>query len=137
MGAPGDKDNLVLIIDDDDGVRELLLFLVRKEGYRADAAYDGEDGLKKAERLSPDLIILDLMLPRHGGFELLRQLQGSELSKIPIIVITGRYTDRATADMICQESNVVEFLEKPIKQNALAATLRRILGSGSPAPEFS
>jgi DNA-binding response OmpR family regulator len=135
--TPEEKGKLVLVIDDDDGVRELLLFLAKKEGFRVEGAVDGEDGHQKAERLRPDLIILDLMLPRYGGFELLRQLQGSDLSKVPIIVITGRYTDRATADMIRQESNVVEFMEKPVKQNVLSAALQRLLnpsGSASEAP---
>jgi DNA-binding response OmpR family regulator len=137
MTPPEEKSKLVLIIDDDDGVRELLLFLVKKEGFRAEGAIDGEDGHQKAERLRPDLIILDLMLPRYGGFELLRQFQGTELSKVPIIVITGRYTDRATADMIRQESNVVDFLEKPVKQNVLTAALRRLLDASGAAPETS
>ena len=69
MTPPEDKGKLVLVIDDDDGVRELLLFLARKEGFQAEGAFDGEDGHQKAQRLKPDLIILDLMLPRYGGFE--------------------------------------------------------------------
>lgn len=132
MTAPEANGKLVLVIDDDDGVRELLTFLVKKEGFRAESAVDGEDGWQKAERLTPDLIILDLMMPRYGGFELLRQLQGSELSKIPIVIVTGRYTDRSTAEMIRQESNVKEFLEKPVKPNVLGATLQRLLRPQAP-----
>src|SRR5262245_22383119 len=100
MASPAENAKLVLIVDDDDNVRELLTFLVKKEGFRAEAAIDGEDGVQKAERLVPDLIILDLMMPRYGGFEVLRQLQGGPLSKIPIVIVTGRYTDRSTAEMI-------------------------------------
>ena len=132
MTEPEANGKLVLVIDDDDGVRELLAFLVKKEGFRAEGAVDGEDGWQKAERLTPDLIILDLMMPRYGGFELLRQLQGSELSKIPIVIVTGRYTDRSTAEMIRQESNVKEFLEKPVKPNILGATLQRLLRPQAP-----
>jgi DNA-binding response OmpR family regulator len=120
-------EKLVLIIDDDDGIRELLSFLIKKEGFRVETAVDGEDGFHKAEKLAPDLIVLDLMLPRYGGFELLRQLQSTPLSRVPIVVVTGRYTDRSTADMIRQESNVVEFLEKPVKTAQLAAVLQRLL----------
>lgn len=127
MAEPLDSAKLVLIIDDDDGVRELLAFLVKKEGYRAETAFDGEDGFQKAEKLKPDLIMLDLMMPRYGGFEVLRQLQGGDLAKIPIVVVTGRYTDRSTAEMIRQESNVVDFLEKPLKAAVLGATLHRLL----------
>lgn len=132
MATPEGNGKLVLVIDDDEGVREMLMFIVKKEGFRADSAIDGEDGWHKAESLTPDLIILDLMMPRYGGFELLRQLQVSELSKIPIVVVTGRYTDRSTADMIRQESNVKEFLEKPVKPNVLAAALTRLLRPRTP-----
>ncbi|MDD5303482.1 MAG: response regulator [Elusimicrobia bacterium] len=127
MAEPGENAKLVLIIDDDEGVRELLGFLVKKEGFRVESAVDGEDGVQKAERLKPHLILLDLMMPRYGGFEVLRQLQGSDLSRIPIVIITGRYTDRSTAEMIRQESNVVDFLEKPVKAAVLSATLARLL----------
>lgn len=118
----------VLVIDDDEGIRELLTFLVKKEGYKAEVAVDGEDGYRKAEALNPDLIVLDLMMPRYGGFEVLRQLQSGGLTKIPIVVVTGRYTDRSTSEMIRQESNVVDFIEKPLKPAAFSATLARLLG---------
>lgn len=131
---PGAK--LVLIIDDDEGIRELLQFIVEKDGFRVETAADGEEGIQKAERSHPALIILDLMLPRYGGFELLRHLQAGELRGVPIVVVTGRYTDRSTSEMIKQESNVVEFLEKPVKPQVLSATLRRLLRPAA-APEAS
>jgi DNA-binding response OmpR family regulator len=118
---------LVLVIDDDEGVRDLLAMLIKKEGWRVETAEDGVEGERKALALKPDLIVLDLMLPRYGGFELLKQLQGTELSGTPIVVVTGRYTDRSTADMIRQESNVVELLEKPVKATRFILALQRIL----------
>jgi DNA-binding response OmpR family regulator len=132
MVEPDEKAKLVLIIDDDEGIREILTFMVKKEGYRAEVAVDGEEGVQKAERLRPDLILLDLMMPRYGGFEVLRQLQGSDLSRIPIVIVTGRYTDRSTAEMIRQESNVVDFLEKPLKPSVFVATLDRLLKPRAP-----
>jgi DNA-binding response OmpR family regulator len=130
LGSPADK--LVVIIDDDDSVRELLEFIVQKEGFRTDTAADGEAGLEKIGQVKPDLVILDLMLPRYGGFEVLRQLQLGETGRIPIIIVTGRYTDRTTAEMIRQESNVMDFLEKPIKQNVLSMALHKILKTRPP-----
>lgn len=127
MVEQGENAKLVLVIDDDDGVRELLTFLIKREGYRVECAVDGEDGFQKAERLKADLIFLDLMMPRYGGFEVLRQLQSGGLARIPIVVVTGRYIDRSTSEMIRQESNVVDFLEKPLKPNVLSATLERLL----------
>jgi DNA-binding response OmpR family regulator len=125
FGRPEDK--LVVVVDDDDSVRELLQFIGQKEGFRTETAADGEEGLEKITKLLPDLVILDLMLPRYGGFEILRQLQMGETSRIPIIIVTGRYTDRTTAEMIKQESNVMDFIEKPVKAGVLALTLHKIL----------
>ena len=126
------EDKLVVVIDDDDSVRELLEFIVKKEGFRTDTASDGEAGLEKITQVMPDLVILDLMLPRYGGFEVLRQLQSGETARIPIIIVTGRYTDRTTAEMIRQESNVMDFLEKPIKAGVLGTTLHKILKTRPP-----
>lgn len=132
MGPSGEKTKLVLVIDDDESVRELLSYLVAKEGFRVESAVDGEEGYLKAESLKPDLILLDLMMPRYGGFEVLRQMQSGGLSHIPIVIVTGRYTDRSTAEMIRQESNVVDFLEKPLKPNLLLATLERVFKTRAP-----
>jgi DNA-binding response OmpR family regulator len=118
---------LVLVVDDDEGIRDLLSVVIAKEGHRVQTAVDGEDGRDQALSAKPDLIVLDLMLPRYGGFELLRDFQGTELAKVPIIVVTGRYTDRSTTDMIRQESNVVELLEKPVKVARFTAAMQRIL----------
>jgi DNA-binding response OmpR family regulator len=129
-GSPSEK--LVVIIDDDDSVRELLEFIVQKEGFRTDTAIDGEAGLNKIAEVKPDLVILDLMLPRYGGFEVLRQLQNGDTARIPIVIVTGRYTDRTTAEMIRQESNVMDFLEKPIKAGVLSNALHKILKTQPP-----
>ena len=121
-----------MIVDDDDSVRELLEFVVKKEGFKTETAADGEEGIEKIQKLLPDLIILDLMLPRYGGFEVLRQLQAGETARIPIVIITGRYTDRTTSEMIRQESNVMDFLEKPIKPAVLGVALHKILKTRPP-----
>jgi DNA-binding response OmpR family regulator len=125
FGNPGEK--LVLIVDDDDSVRELLDFVVRKEGFKIEKAADGEEALSKAKALHPDLILLDLMLPKYGGFEILRELQSDDTVDIPIVIITGRYTDRSTSEMIKQEPNVKDFVEKPVKPQVLCAILHTLL----------
>lgn len=133
LASPGDK--LVFIVDDDDAVRELLEFIVKKDGFRVETALDGEQAMKRIGQAMPDLVLLDLMLPRYGGFEVLRHLQGGETARIPIVVITGRYTDRSTSEMIRQESNVVEFIEKPIKPQQLTMVLHRLLKTRPPTPK--
>lgn len=125
FGRPADK--LVLIVDDDESVRDLIEFIVKKEGFRIEKAADGEEALQKARAVNPDIILLDLMLPKYGGFEILRELQADETSGIPIVIITGRYTDRSTSDMIKQEPNVREFIEKPVKPQILTSLLHKLL----------
>jgi CheY-like chemotaxis protein len=125
LGNPQDK--LILAVDDDDGIRELLEFLIKKEGFRSATAIDGVDGLNKIQELKPDLVILDLMLPRQGGYEVLRQLQAGDTGRIPVLVMTGRYTDHTMSQMIRQESNVVDFFTKPVQPAALSMALHRIL----------
>ncbi|MCX5796636.1 MAG: response regulator [Elusimicrobia bacterium] len=134
-GLAKSSDKLVMIVDDDESVRDLLEFVVKKEGFRVETAGDGEEGLNKIQALLPDVILLDLMLPRYGGFEVLRQLQSGETARIPILIITGRSTDRTTVEMIRQESNVIDFMEKPLKPVVLAMALHRILKTHP--PEFS
>jgi len=120
-------DKLVLIVDDDKEVMDLLETIVRKEGFRIELAADGDEARKKARALLPDLVLLDLMLPKSGGFEILHELQEGETADIPVIVITGRRLERTTADMIRHEPNVRDFVEKPVKPEALASRLHQVL----------
>jgi DNA-binding response OmpR family regulator len=135
FGRPADK--LVLIVDDDESVRELIEFIVKKEGFRTEKAADGEEALTKARAVNPDLMLLDLMLPKFGGFEILRELQGDETGGIPIVIITGRYTDRSTSDMIKQEPNVKDFIEKPVKPQILTALIHKLLRTQPPIKRAS
>lgn len=123
--APAEK--LVLIVDDDDSVMDLFDFVIRKEGFSTVKATSGEAAIKTARLLRPALIILDLMLPKPGGFEVMRELQSDDTCDIPIVIVTGRYMDRSTLEMIKQEPNVKGFMEKPIDPQALTALLHTVL----------
>lgn len=114
----------VLVVDDDDDLRDLLALIVTREGFDAETAWDGKQAVEMIESRPPDLVILDLMLPRYGGFEILRRLQQGPLSTLPIVVVTGRYNDPATAGLVRAESNVIELLPKPVDTEALGALLR-------------
>lgn len=124
-GNPEDK--LILIVDDDESVWDVLYYIVRKEGFRVEKASDGVEAMEKARLLQPALIILDLMLPVSGGFEVLRELQAENTSGIPIILVSGRRMDQSTLEMLRNESNVKGFLEKPVKPQVLAALLHSLL----------
>ncbi|MFH1725037.1 MAG: response regulator [Elusimicrobiota bacterium] len=126
------KDKLVLIVDDDESLLDLLEHMVKKEGFRFERASDGQEALRKIDAQTPDLIILDFMLPGIGGFEVLKELQMGDARNTPVLVITGRRIDRETVEMVRQESNVREYMEKPIKPAVLGALLHRILKTRPP-----
>jgi CheY-like chemotaxis protein len=126
--GPGDpKEKLILIVDDDDSVMELFDFVARKEGFKTVKATSGEAAIKTARLLRPALILLDLMLPKPGGFEVMRELQVDDTSDIPIVMVTGRYMDRSTLEMIKLEPNIKGFMEKPVEPQALSTLLHTLL----------
>lgn len=127
---------LVLLVDDDESLLDLMDHMVRKEGFRTDRAEDGQEALRKVEALNPDAIVLDFMLPGMGGYEALRELQARGFGQIPIMVVTGRAMDGKSIEMVRQEPNVKEFLQKPVRPAMLTAALHRMLGTvpGGKAP---
>lgn len=121
------QDKLILIVDDDEGIRELLDVALKNEGFKTDKAPTGKDAIEKIKTNNYDMILLDLMLPGYGGFEILRELQIEGKTSIPVIIITGKYMDRSTKEMIKMEPNVSEFIEKPIKINYFISLIHKIL----------
>ena len=127
MSSPADK--LVLLVDDDESLLDLMTHVVKKEGFRTERAMDGEEALAKVVALSPDAIVLDFMLPGMGGYEALRELQSRGFGQIPIIVVTGRAMDSKSVEMVRQEQNVKEFMQKPVRPAMLTTALHRLLGT--------
>lgn len=120
-------EKLILVVDDDRGVRELLQIILQREGFRTEVAEEGAEAIQKARSCAPDLILLDLMLPKANGLEVVRELQGDETGSIPIVIMTGRAMDHSTAEMFRRETNVREYLEKPVKTALLAALMHKLL----------
>jgi len=133
FGNPEEK--LILIVEDDDSVWDLLYYIVRREGFKTEKASDGKEALDKARTLHPQLILLDLMLPKCGGFEIARELQEGDTLNIPIVIVSSRSMDRSTLEMLKQEPNVKDFLEKPVKSQVLAALLHTLLKTRPPIKE--
>lgn len=128
--AAGPEGELVLIVDDDEAVWDILCFIVSSEGFRVEKAVDGTEAMTKAKLLRPALIILDLMLPKAGGYEILRELQTDHTADIPIVIVSGRRLDRTTLDILKNEPNVKEFIEKPVSPQLLKGVLHGVLGTG-------
>jgi len=138
QGLPGRADHadkLVLIVEDDESVGDLFFYVVRREGFRTEQAADGKEALEKARLLHPALILLDLMLPRLGGYEILRELQEGDTAGIPIVLASSRDMDSTTLEMLRREPNVKDFMQKPVDARALAALLHKLLKTRPPVKE--
>jgi DNA-binding response OmpR family regulator len=97
---PQTDDDLVevLLVEDDQSVLEMYRLKLELDGYRVSTAGDGEDGLRKAEELRPDIIFLDIRLPKMDGFEVLRRLRSQETTKeIPVIILSNYGEDDLVA----------------------------------------
>ena len=80
----------VLVVDDDENTRRFLTVALEENGYEAVTAEDGDDGLKKIQESIPDLILLDVMMPKKTGFSLFKQMRRKdEFKDIPVIMLTG------------------------------------------------
>jgi CheY-like chemotaxis protein len=116
-----------MIVDDDPNARDLLAATVRREGYRVIEATDGETALAVAREWHPDVITLDVLMPRLDGWAVLTALKSDrELAETPVIIVTV-LADRGIAVSL----GAAEFLIKPVDRTRLAATIRQhVYGSG-------
>jgi len=132
MTLASPKEKLVMLVDDDASILDLVDHVVKKEGFKSERAEDGEEGLKKILARKPDLVVLDIMMPGRGGFHLIKELQKSaETKDIPVLIVTGRYNDPETADMIRNEHNVRGYVQKPVKPASLIKLIHTMLGTRS------
>ena len=115
----------VLIVEDEPSVVDLLKFLLEKDGYTIAVAFDGEEALKQVTAASPDLILLDIMLPKIDGYTVQKQLQADEkTANIPTIVLTAK---GGMQDMFQFEKNIVAFIEKPFDPKILREKVKEVL----------
>ena len=104
----------ILIVDDEQDIVESLKFVLENCDYTCYCAYNGEDGLKLAREIIPDLIILDVMMPRINGFKISRLLKFDEKYKnIPILMVTARSQEEDK--LIGEETGANEYITKPFE----------------------
>lgn len=115
--------NKVLIIDDDEELCDLVSEYLSVEGFETEAVHDGETGLKRALTGEYGLAILDVMLPKMNGFEVLRSLRAG--SKMPVLMLTARGDDMER--IVGLEIGADDYLPKPFNPRELVARLRAIL----------
>lgn len=116
----------VLVIDDDENIIELIKLGLKYEGFRVESTSTGPDGLAAAQRLNPNLIILDLMLPEMDGLEVCNRLRANPTTRdIPILMLTAK--DEVRDRVAGLETGADDYLAKPFNFEELVARLHAIL----------
>ena len=127
MSAP----KTVLLVDDDIDIIESMRTVLESKGFRTLVARDGNAGLTMAERENPDLIVLDMMMPKKSGFLVLEKLKGRPGGMIPTIMITGNEGSRhrAYAEML----GVRDYIRKPFAMEKLVRAIDQVLAAAQKA----
>jgi len=118
----------LLIVDDDRALAQMLLEILELEGYRVSVAADGEAALEQLTNLSPDLIILDVMLPGMDGFEVLRHVRAKQ--DLPVIMLTARGEEAERIQGLT--SGADDYIPKPFNPAELVARIHNVLRRSAP-----
>jgi two-component system, OmpR family, response regulator ResD len=119
----------VLVVDDEAIVRDVLTRYLEKEGFQVEAAEDGEAALDLAARARPDIVVLDLMLPKVDGLEVFRRLR--DLGDVPVVMLTAK---REEVDRVVGlELGADDYVSKPFSPREVVARIRAVLRRGERA----
>ncbi len=110
----------ILVVDDEKTIVEILRFNLIKEGYEVYEAYDGEKALERAAAINPDLILLDVMLPKIDGFEVCKKIR--ETSSVPILMLTAR--EEEVDKVLGLELGADDYITKPFSVRELMARVK-------------
>lgn len=113
-------DKKILVVEDEKAIADILGFNLRKEGYTVVCAYDGEEGLSHAMEDKPDLILLDVMLPKLDGFEVCKAVRRT--SNVPIIMLTAR--EEEVDKILGLELGADDYITKPFSMRELMARIK-------------
>ncbi len=110
----------ILIVEDEKPISDIVKFNLEKEGYKVLVAYDGEEGVNKALTLNPDLILLDVMLPKLDGFQVCRKIR--ESSVVPILMLTAK--EEEVDKVLGLEMGADDYITKPFGMRELLARVK-------------
>ncbi|MCA9797799.1 MAG: response regulator transcription factor, partial [Candidatus Eremiobacteraeota bacterium] len=119
----GMADETILLADDDPMIVDPLALQLRREGFTVHIAVDGEDALAQARRVTPDVVLLDIMMPKKQGWEVCRELRAE--SDVPIIMLTARGEEMDR--ILGLELGADDYLTKPFSARELIARIRAVL----------
>lgn len=116
----------ILLVDDEKDLVETVTFRLQANGYEVIPAYDGQEALEKAKKEKPDLIILDLMLPKMDGYKVCGLLKAdARYNKIPIILFTARAQE--SDKKMGEETGANAYITKPFEPEALLGKIKELL----------
>jgi len=122
----------ILIIEDERALTEVLAYNLQREGYDTTVVHDGQEGLRKAQTLLPDLILLDLMLPVMGGLDVCRELRAGERTRtIPILMLTAKAEE--TDQVVGFSIGADDYVTKPFSVKVLLQRIRALQRRYEPA----
>ncbi len=113
-------DKKILVVDDEKSIADIVKFNLEKEGYTVDLAYDGEEAIGKVYEVLPDLILLDIMLPKKDGFQVLREIR--EEFKIPVLMLTAK--EEEVDKVLGLELGADDYITKPFSMRELVARVK-------------
>ncbi|MEE3349475.1 MAG: response regulator [Candidatus Gastranaerophilaceae bacterium] len=117
----------ILIVDDEQDIVESLKFVLESNDYTCYCAYNGEDGLRLAKEIVPDLMILDVMMPKINGYKISRLLKfDSKYKNIPILMVTARSQNEDK--LIGEETGADEYITKPFEIDEVVNKVNSYLG---------
>lgn len=115
----------IFIIEDEEDIIKLLEYNLKLEGYRVESEKNGEEGLKRIQKIKPDLLILDVMIPQMDGFEVCRNLKSNDKTKnIPILMISAKSQEHNIISGL--EMGAEDYITKPFSINILIAKIRSV-----------
>lgn len=119
---------MILLVDDSDVLRRITSFNLKKQGYEVVEARDGIEALEKLEELKPDLMILDIMMPRLDGFNVLKKMQeNDEWKDIPVIVLTAKGGEED--EELALSLGAKKVMTKPFSPIQLLEEVRKEIGN--------
>ena len=121
----------VLIVEDEESLADPLAFLLRKEGFEASIVNDGAQAVSTFERVNPDIVLLDLMLPGVSGTEICKTIRSK--SSVPVIMVTAR--DSEIDKVVGLELGADDYVTKPYSARELIARIRAVLRRGGAVEE--
>lgn len=117
----------ILIIEDSKQTVDILSEILQREGYEVHKAHDGIEGYRLTKRIKPDLVLLDLLLPKISGFEICKRIaQDNEIRKTPIIILSTLAEDKEALKKL-KNFDIIKFMKKPYDLEDLLSEIKKAL----------